>query len=430
MALTNTEMYQILNETYESMGMAETGANYITDETLPNIGVTSPELRGDFIDQLMLVLNQRFWRGIFTPSDNFARAFTVDLGSNGWGMLDTFQQFIDGSTPMWDNTKTPADIANDLVTPVSQKLSRKYYDTPMSIQFKNTINRRETAKIFTIEGMRQFIDNATAILASSAEVFLMNEIINEIKTAKENGDFVIYDKEFNLSDKDNINEFLACVRGVAKDMTIPSTLYNAESVLNNTTGSKTYIITNHIVNERINVLGRANSFNLSLSEYDIDTLYAPSENNLFDDILAIVLDRRAIIMGIRTYMMENFFVKNTLWENYWLSIEGIKGHNRFFSAVIFKGGVTKNSIFVYNNTNNVRYYSVDGQFLEPFTSYEITNKILPDGTITVKIEGEAQNITATQVNTAQKTIISSTPTLTNRIATIDVQIPTGFILID
>lgn len=353
--MTNTEMYAILNETYESMGYAEPGDNYITDQTISKVGVSSPEFRSKFIDQLMLVINQRFWRGIFTPGDNFARAFSVDLGSNGWGMLETFQQFLDVATPMWDSSKSSADIANDLVTPVSQKLSRKYYDSPLSGQFKNTINRRETAKIFTAEGMTEFIDNATAILSASAEYFLMTEIMKEIKNAKDSNDFVIYDNEFHLEDKDTIDDFLATVRGVARDMELPAKIYNAESVLNSSVGSRTYILTNHIVDEYINVKGRSSAFNLNLTDYDVDTLYAPYENELFEEVLAVVLDRRAVIMGIRTYMMTNFYIKNTLYENFWLSVEGIKGHNRFFSAVVFRGTIAShNTVIIHNASADVQ----------------------------------------------------------------------------
>lgn len=356
--MTNTEMYEILNETYESMGYADPGDNYITDETISKVGVSSPEFRSKFIDQLMLVINQRFWRGIFTPGDNFARAFSVDLGSNGWGMLETFQQFLDVATPMWDSSKSSTDIANDLVTPVSQKLSRKYYDSPLSGQFKNTINRRETAKIFTAEGMTEFIDNATAILSASAEYFLMTEIMKEIKNAKDSNDFVIYDNEFHLEDKDSIDDFLATVRGVARDMELPAKIYNAESVLNSSVGSRTYILTNHVVDEYVNVKGRSSAFNLNLTDYDVDTLYAPYENELFDEVLAIVLDRRAVIMGIRTYMMTNFYIKNTLYENFWLSVEGIKGHNRFFSAVVFVGTVANhNTVIIHNAPADVYVYN-------------------------------------------------------------------------
>lgn len=338
--MTEQEIYNTLNTIYEDMGYADRGANFINADTITEIGVTSPNLRSEFIDQIMLVLNQRFWRGIFTPDDNFARAFSVDLGENGWGMLETFQHFLEASTPMWQEEDSDT-IATDLVTPVSQKLSRKYYDSPLSAQFKNTIDRRNSAKIFTPEGMREFIDNATAILSASAEYFLMNEILSEIKNAKDSGDFVEYNKEHSLLTREDILETLADIRGVAKDMTIPSKLYNAESVLNSTNNSRVYILTNHIVNERINVLGLSENYHLDLSEFNISTLFAPFENELFDDTIAVVLDRRAIIMGIRTYMLSNFYVKNTLWENFWMSVEGIKGHNRFFSAVVFKGGIKK-----------------------------------------------------------------------------------------
>lgn len=349
MALSNTEMYAILNETYESMGYADPGTNFINDNTISQVGVSSPELRGEFIDQIMLVLNQRFWRGIFTPGDNFARAFSIDLGTNGWGMLETFQQFLDAATPMWDASKTPADVASDLVEPVSQKLSRKYYDSPLSAQFKNTINRKDTAKIFTADGMTEFFNNATAIMAASAEYFLMVEIMKEIKHAKDSNDFVLYDNEYHLSDKDSIDDFLATVRGVARDMELPSKIYNAESVLNSSVGSRTYILTNHVVDEYVNVKGRSSAFNLSLTDYGISTLYAPYENELFTDTLAIVLDRRAVILGIRTYMMTNFYVKNALYENFWMSVEGIKGHNRFFSAVVFVGTVSGHSTVIIHN---------------------------------------------------------------------------------
>lgn len=382
--MTTEEMYSILNETYESMGYADPGTNFINDSTINQVGVSSPELRSQFIDQIMLVLNQRFWRGIFTPGDNFARAFSVDIGSNGWGMLETFQQFLDAATPMWDSSKNPSDVASDLVTPVSQKLSRKYYDSPLSAQFKNTINRRNTAKIFTADGMMEFINNATSILSASAEYFLMIEITKEIRNAKDSNDFVIYNNQYHLHDKESVDDFLAAVRGVARDMELPSTIYNAESVLNSSVGSKTYILTNHIVDEYVNVKGRSSAFNLSLTEYNIDTLYAPYENELFNDVLAVVLDRRAVIMGIRTYMLTNFYVKNALFENFWMSVEGIKGHNRFFSAVIFTGTIENYTTQIFNFTGspiNINVYGKESETMATHTSKVL--KLPIDSTIVI-----------------------------------------------
>lgn len=333
--MTEQEIYNTLNTIYEDMGYADKGSNFINADTITEIGVTSPNLRSEFIDQIMLVLNQRFWRGIFTPDDNFARAFSVDLGENGWGMLETFQHFLEASTPMWQEENSDT-VATDLVTPVSQKLSRKYYDSPLSAQFKNTIDRRNSAKIFTPEGMREFIDNATAILSASAEYFLMNEILNEIKNAIDSNDFTTYYRPLSTDSRAQILDTLSVIRGIAKDMTLPSKLYNAEGVLNSVIGSKVYIITNHLINERINVMGLAENYHVDLSDFNISTLFAPSEHPLFEDINFVILDRRAVIMGIRTYMLTNFYVKNTLWENFWMSVEGIKGHNRFFSAIAFR----------------------------------------------------------------------------------------------
>ena len=56
-----------------------------------------------------------------------------------------------------------------------------------------------------------------------------------------------------------------------------------------------------------------------------------------EQVLSVVLDRKALPVGIRTWVMRAFDVPNTLWINNWLSIEGVIGMNGFMTGVVFTG---------------------------------------------------------------------------------------------
>lgn len=338
MALTNEQILQILNETYESLGWAQSGANKITEENISKIGVLSPNMVNQFMEQLNVVLENRFWKSIFEANDNAMRSFAVDIGKNGWGILDTFQEFIAGSTPMWDESFTDTDRATDLVTPVAQKIKKKYHTSPMQIQFKNTINRRETDKVFTMAGAQTFINNVLGLMTASFEYWLLTEIATLLKDVVTNGEFV-EKTGYSLVDKDNIKKFVWHMRAMAKDMTFPTTLYNKDGVRVSTINSKVYFLTNHYIDERINVYGLADTFNEEKADVTIEKLYIPSDVSIGEDVLGVILDRRSILFGIRTYAMTHFRVSNTLWDNYWLSAEGMKSYNTFFNAVVMKGTV-------------------------------------------------------------------------------------------
>ena len=350
MALSTQEILDTLNETYEALGWAQQGDNFITEENISTIGVTSPNMRNKFIEQLNICLQNRFWKALFSPDENDMRKFTVDIGKNGWGLLDTYQKFLAGAVPMWDDSKDSSDIATDLVTKVSQELQRKYYTDKMQIQFKQTVDRRETEKLFTMEAMSQFINNQLGVLTNSLEYWLMTEIIGVFRDGIIKGDFNSIDG-FSLADKDGVNNFVWQLRAIAKDMEMPSTLYNKDGTLISNKDAQTFIVTNHFVDERVKVYGNASNFNMGEADINIEKLFVPYEKfseavygdnntpNPLTYVLSIVLDRRAIMFGIRTYMMTHFRVANTLWENYWLSLEGIKGYNTFFNCVVFKGSI-------------------------------------------------------------------------------------------
>ena len=102
---------------------------------------------------------------------------------------------------------------------------------------------------------------------------------------------------------------------------------------------------------RIKVQGYSNAFNLSQYEIEGRVLFVPAgtslgTNSSGEKALFALVDRRAIIVGIKTWFGSSFYVSNTGVTNQWLTLEGVKGYNTFFNAIAFFG----DSVDMYEET--------------------------------------------------------------------------------
>ena len=349
MALNPTQIYQALNETRTRLNLAESMPE-INDTNVANIGVLPEDQLNQFMGMFNLVLQERYFKVMFDASDNPFRAFLVDMRDDGFGIRDVMQNIIDGVTPMWDNPSDSA-IAEDLVSYAGDNFEQKYHTKKIQKQFKASVNRREFSKVFTAYGIVAYANNKIANLNTSAEYWLMTTVLNELKGRIEAGELV--EKHgFTLNNSQGIKDTIEQIKRVAKGAMMPTRLYNHDGILTKANSKEDlFLITTPEKLERIKAQVLAGTFNmgqLSLDNFTI--LEAPDSYDLgtvtvddgggqshTEDVLFVILDRKAFPVGIKTWVMESFKVPNTLWVNNWLSIEGIIGMDGFMTGVAFTG---------------------------------------------------------------------------------------------
>lgn len=340
---------EALNATRERLHLEESMPE-ITADNVDAIGVLPEDMLNKFMGMFNLVLQERYFKVMFDAEDNPFRAFLIDMREDGFGIRDVMQNIIDGVTPMWDNESDSA-IAEDLVSYAGDNFEQKYHTKRIQKQFKTSVNRREFSKVFTAYGIVQYANNKVANLNTSAEYWLMTTVLDELKGRIENGELV-QKNGFTLNNAQGIKDTIEQVKRVAKGAMMPTRLYNSDGILTKANSKEDlFLITTPEKLERIKAQVLAGTFNmgqLSLDNFTI--LEAPDSYDLgtvtvddgggeshTEDVLFVILDRKAFPVGIKTWVMRTFDVPNTLWINNWLSIEGVIGMNGFMTGVAFTG---------------------------------------------------------------------------------------------
>lgn len=367
MAMSTQDVLDALNVTRARLHLEESMPE-ITEANVANIGVLPEDQLNQFMGMFNLVLQERYFNVMFDAKDNPFRAFLVDLREDGFGIRDVMQNIIDGVTPMWDNPSDSA-IAEDLVSYAGDNFEQKYHTKKFERQFKASVDRREYSKVFTAYGIVAYANNKIANLNTSAEYWLMTTVLDELKRRIQAGELV--EKHgFTLNNAQGIKDSIEQIKRVAKGAMMPTRLYNHDGILTKAnTKEDLFLITTPEKLERIKAQVLAGTFNmgqLSLDNFTI--LEAPDSYDLGkvtvddgggashqEDVLFVILDRKAFPVGIRTWVMRSFDVPNTLRINNWLSIEGVIGMNGFMTGVAFTGAY--------------------GNFLEPVEPAE--NRLVP-----------------------------------------------------
>lgn len=336
---TLEQALSVLNEAYENLGYADAGTNFITAENLDTIGVLPSDQINSILTQVNLILQQRFFFNTFNSERNEFRNFVVDMLDEGFGILDVFQKFLAGASPMWNEDADT--VAEDLVGRAPDDVVRKYHTAKMEKQFKTTIDTREYSKTFTATGLPKFIDVKLANLSTSAEYWFMMQVLDELKLMGDSADAVV-DSGNSLNDENGVKAIIESIRSTANGMKIPSTWYNKEQIISMTDDEDyLYLITTPEHMERLRNRAFAGAYNLDETNLPFKTLYAPNGTDLGtiedEKVLFWLVDRRSIVIGIRTWAVDSFRVPNTRYVNHWLSVEGIRSHNTFTNAVAFTG---------------------------------------------------------------------------------------------
>lgn len=335
-----------LNATLAALGYDFTvdGTSDVTlDADLKKIGAFPPDQLNKIMEHMNLVVQQRMFATVFTPDKNKWRDFLTNLTEEGFGIEDVYQELLDGVTPYWDGNKTDSEIAQDLVSRAAGDVQKKFHITPFERQFKTTVDSRNYSKVFMRTAMQRFIDYRLGNLSNSAEVYLMqNVIIDIIKQMISDGKIKASETVYDINTESGIRNLIEDAKSAADGMLLPSALYNYDEIISITpSADDIYYLTTPAVKERLKVQSAWGAYNLSEAELNGHFILAPNGTSFgtIDDeeVQLIVLDRRAVVCGIKSWLGSSFFVPNTHYVNHWLTIEGIRGYNTFINAMAFTG---------------------------------------------------------------------------------------------
>ena len=372
--------FDMLNEAIKLSGLE--GLDIITQENITKLLQLPDAQLQTIINNLYLVSEQRGFQNLWSSEDNPFREFLFDMKNNGWTIQDYMIDILEGMTPYWDESYTDAQVAEGLVKDYEQKFESSFHMTPFSKQFATTINEKDYSKYFYPYSLQSFVDMKINNLPSSAEIYLEKQVlIDEVKQMVTDNDIIIkeaYDPNSDIGIKHMIED----MKTVYKSFKQPTNMYNKRGVIS-ITPSEDMIFTlmKPSTMERLKVYVNSAAYNLNEVMLSGRVIFIPEDMTLGTDtqgneILAIILDRRSLVVGLRTWKMRDFEIPNTLRRNYFLSIEGIRGHNDFINAVAFKGapvanfqseGSDSNAYYLtysdYTELNGITSFNVDGEIV-------------------------------------------------------------------
>ena len=334
------EYITLLNEANSYLGFFN---EPITPETLDVISTLSEQQQKALFNQMYLVSEQRGHENIFNAEKNAFRAFLIDASDFGWTIQDYMLEVLDGITPQWvTDDIDPTEQAANLVKDYEQKVSNSFHYEAFRRQFPTTIRDYEYKKSFYPSKLGAFVDRKIGMLNTSAEIYLMNEVlIDELCAMVEGGDMVLK----TAHTVNNSNGILTLLENVKSDYIgfgQPNSEYNADGKISITPyDDLKYMITKASTFERIKVREYSGAFNLDQMKLEGRVIFIPESYEMPEvdgEIpLFFLVDRRAIVIAIKLWRMGSFYVSNQYKTNHWLGVEGIRGHNRFINAVAYMG---------------------------------------------------------------------------------------------
>lgn len=450
MAITTaTQAAQIVNQSMKALGyeyQIDTTSGATIEEGFKAIGVFSPSALRQILDQAVTILIHRNYGIMFDESDNPTRVFWRDFINYGGGEEDIFHHVIEAENGFWADDfagmaeddeaykQLAGSIANDLVSYKKSELSKKIHTDYTNFRIKLSRSDLLISEVFTPTGFASFIDTQMANIQWSAEYKLMNIVIDNVKSMVTH-DAVVFHEHFNLNNPNGVTSMVEAIRNVSDGMQKPVGAYNKDGVINKSSFDDLYLVTTPDFINRISVRGYANAYNLKEYRDNNKVIELPAGTNLGtsptgEQVYAVLVDRRAVMVALRYWSMMPFNVSNTDYINFFLKVRAIKGYNEFFNAVAFCGDEIGNftdgdlvpliiktayvDVITSLHINGVKY---DGEYISGETNQVVTfvpkNSLVEfeTGAPTLVIECGSSNIAGAMNPDAHNDIYVTQPTI-------------------
>ena len=362
MAVTIDEGSTILNQSLNDLGFGNYQIPMSTDEGVTDdtikaayaaIAALAPSARNNLLSQVVTILKYRNYGIMFDAQKNPIRKFFRNDINFGGGEEDIFHEIVSPIEGNWasdfaglDNDSQDSDdvaeaVARNLVRYYNYKVSKKFHTSKKPIDIPMSISEYEQKQIFTPEGFSRFIDVKMANLQWSAEIALLQMVISDIKTMV-NDRAVVAVEGCDLNSTAGVTDVVEKLRTFTDAMKMPSAAFNAASILTLSDDADIFLFCTPEFVNRLQTRGYANAFNVDYYREHNKLVVLPYGTDLGTDtqgkpVLAVLVDRRAIVESIFYWEVKPFVVANTDYVNYFLKGQVLSGYNEFFNAVAFSG---------------------------------------------------------------------------------------------
>lgn len=434
MAFTVTNAAEVMNEALtayfgEGSYQIDTSSTATIQEGFNKIGAYPPEMKNALLNQVNVIWVYRNYGTMFDESKNQTRVFWRNAIDYGGGEADIYQQILEPIENLQEGVDIPyaqgtwaADYAG-LSKEESKALAlqnaayhfnfhngavaKKFHTDSARKDFAISVSELEISKIFTPEGFAGYLSVKLANLQWSAEVYLQNAVIAAIKNMVSDGG-IVFDGNHNINTMAGVTEMVETIKTHTESMLNVNTLYNNAGIITISDRDDLFLVSTPEFLTRLETRGAENAYNLN--EYRIRNriITLPNGSDLGthdgESVMAILLDRRAIVMAMRYWKMAPFVPTGTDWQNYFLKLEHIYGYNEFFNAVAYTcapidGFVDEDTTYLNISGSSIAAFDIetDGvtelkddteNMLVIGASYvHISSMNAPGTTITVNVDG-------------------------------------------
>ena len=381
MAFTNLETAQsaalVLNEAMTRLGYGDgTQIDTTSIETIEAgmkaIGALPRETVNQLLNQIDIVLIYRNYATMFTSSKNPTRRFWRDAINYGGGEEDVYQEIlqpVEGVLGTWAQDYANGDEDGSLALANAKyhfgyhggKVTKKFHTNKKHFDIAISLSEHEISKIFTPEGFSGYVSVRMANIQYSAEIQLMNAVIDDIKKMVADRN-IMFRSGFDINNENGVSSIVEDIQTVTDGMKMPSTLFNKAGIITMSDTEDLYLITTPEFVNRIRVRGAANAFNINEYMFKNNVITLPAGTDFGVDengehIYAVLLDRRAIVMALRYWSMRPFIPTGSDFQNYFMKVEYIHGYNEFFNGVAFAGEAVDD--FFTGEGANVAFYNIE-----------------------------------------------------------------------
>lgn len=322
------------------------------DNVFNTVGAFPASMLNNILEQVNIVLVFNNFKVMFDSSENPTRRFWRDFINYGGGVEDIFHKIIEAEDGYWADDFANLDdeayktlsteIATDLVGFKKEEIIKKFHTDIDKFRIKLSRSDLEIAKVFTPAGFAAYVDVQLANMQTSAEVKLQSLTIAQIKKVVDDKR-IVFKSGYNVNNSNGVTTLVEDIKSIYDGMTSNvSTLFNYKGEIQKSSKDDVYLVTTPELKERIRTRGYSNAYNLKEYETDNRWLTLPYGTDLGEDgdgnkVLAMLVDRKTIVMALRYWQMLPFRVNNTDYTNYFLKVMLVKGYNEFFNAVAFTG---------------------------------------------------------------------------------------------
>lgn len=342
------EYLKLLNEANKNLGYFN---EEITQDTIDLItGLTEAQQKALF-NEMLLIGQQRGFSNLFTRENNSFKDFIIDGTEFGWTIQDYMLDIIEGESAHWiDGNYTVDQQAQNLVKDYEQDVESSFHYKRKSKTFPTTIKDIEYKKAFYPKNLGSFVDRKISNLTVSGELWLKNSVIIEELFDMLREQHMVVKRGYSLNTGNGVLSFLETLKTDYTGFSQDNAIYNKNGKISITPSDDfKYIITKASNMERIKVREYAGAFNLEQMELDGRIIYIPESMQMpkvneqdvvgeeGEELLFMLVDRRAIVVAIQLYRMGSFYVADQYKTNHWLGIDCVTGNNPYINAVAYTG---------------------------------------------------------------------------------------------